>query len=389
MTRCLESWGATCALALLLSITGCDGGGEEDAGAPEVDAGTDAGAPPGSAYVESWEQGDPGLTGIEQLAFAPDGTLFLTDAAAGRLAVVDLGPADAAEQTSNHFDDLPGFGRDVGAALGGTDMLGIRDIDVHPITHRVYAVARNATQTALLSVDGTGAVFAVDLSDVRYRTVAFTPDMAGSYAADLDVSSTHLIASIGSRTFTSGRVISVPFPLGDASDSTAATTRTYHRSHIQWEESDTIAPVDLTMVVEDAAAPYVAASYQCAPVVRLGLEDLTAGGQVLGETPFDVGPGRQITDMFAYAREGVGYVLLSYAAFDGSRLLVRAERGLLDSTEFLDEDAPIVVNRDNLSADMRVEVYPERTGVIAITPRHDDRFVALYGDGRLATHDLP
>ena len=382
MTRAVSSF----VCAVVLALVACGGSASLDP--QDLAGGGDAGVAT-SPWAAGWRTGSLSLPQLDRIAFAPDGTLFLTDGVNGKLAVVELPAAAVGDAASNHFDELA-IGTALADALGGGPNVEVVTLRVHPLSHRVFLVARRGNQTALLSVDGGGQVRSVDLGEVRHVVVDFATDADGSFVSDLEVTSKYVIASIANANFSGGHLLTVPVPVGAEAMQAVATTRTYHRTHQGWEESETFAPVDQLLVFEDADPPLVAASYICAPVVRLPLAALAAGGKVTGETPFDLGPGRQVLDMLAYARDGVPYILTAYLdGISASLAYVRIARELIEQRDAINARAPIVVDGAGVVTDERVTRQPQLANTAAMALRDPTHFVTFRRDGRLATRELP
>src|SRR5262245_24534771 len=122
-------------IALVLSsalfvLVGCGG-------SPAVDSANSGGSDasiPENPWATGWHTGALALPQLDRVAFAPDGTLFLTDGANGKLAVVELPPAALGDPTSNHFETLSIRGALVDA-LGGADGVAVTSVRVHPLSH--------------------------------------------------------------------------------------------------------------------------------------------------------------------------------------------------------------------------------------------------------------
>jgi hypothetical protein len=197
--------------------------------------------------------------------------------------------------------------------------------------------------------DGQGEATVLDLTEVTYASVQYPAiDTPGSVVSDLRWTDGYLIASAMKGGFTPSRLVVVPTPLEHGATTAVSTTNSYHRSHGQWE---TMAPISRFAAYTKDGEPYIAASFQCTPVVRYRVADLAPGVLLaLGETPFDLGGGKQVEDfvtIHAGTPEASGLIeLLSGVA---GPIAVATTLTLVQQNDSINEQAPVVLGANGAS----------------------------------------
>jgi hypothetical protein len=325
-----------------LALIGCNGGTV----VVDPETATDT----GTSFEETYSladsvQGDPVLLSVQNLAFAPDGTLAIGDGTGEQLVAIAL---ESGEMT-DYRPDIEDLYQLIAEAFGdsaGTDA-NVWDIAAHPETGRIYVAAERIStgESALFRVLDDDTVEAVDLSDVEYSAVAYpATGTPGSLIMALEWTTDHLIAAVTEANWSTNQVVTVAVPVAHEDVTTVTSTNTYHRTHNQWE---TRAPVVSLAAYVEGGVDSVAATYTCTPAVRFTAQDLAAGAEeTIGVTPFDYGGGKQVMDMVINT-EGV------YATIDGmlgrpdnpweAFGVVRVSRSQLVQTNEVDEQAMQVV----------------------------------------------
>lgn len=307
---------------------------------PEPDA-TDDSAVALPEIVQDAQQGDPGVSSAYRIAFGPQGWLAIGDGDNDRIVVANMPDEDAIDGDFAAIADLVDAIADAtGSSANSVEVL---DVTVNPETRRTYVAAEAGGGHVLLRVEEDRSLSSVDLSDVEYVSLAYpTVGDVGSAVSDLTWTESHLVAAVTEWTWTESQVVTVARPLVHDDTVGVASTSTYHRTHGAWE---TTAPITTLFAYEDGDASWIGASYQCAPVVRFDVNVLAAGGEVVGETPFDYGGGRQVLDFEVQGTSILGAV---YGLGDGSGWDSIAGTAV-DADYFfaseIDEDATIAFNR--------------------------------------------
>lgn len=354
---------------LALALTACG----DDTSSNDSSSATDSGTTiPDATSLADPTQGDPGLTSLQNLAFAPDGTLAIGDGSGEQIVALELPPG----QTTDYRPAIDDIYQLVAEAFGdaqGTEA-NIWDIDADPRTGRIYLAAERLStgEAALFRVMDDDTVEVVDLSDVTYSAVAYpSTGGAGSLIMALEWGSEQLTAAVTESNWSTNQVVSVAVPVSHEDTSTVTSTYTYHRTHNAWE---TRAPVVSLAAYTSEDVDYVAATYTCTPAVRFTQAALAAGeSETVGETPFDYGGGKQVMDMVINS-EGV------YATIDGM---------LGNNTNPWDNFGVVRVNLDRMTQSTELDESAMQIVGVGDKINHPDasRFEALDGAYRLALVD--
>ncbi len=361
---------------LVLALVACNKSGEDTSAAGP------AGDPLPTVLTDA-QRGDPKIDSADSIAFAPAGHLVIGDGANDRLVVVATADT-AADPTAADWDRISNLQARVADALGADEAdVRIEDIAVNPLSGRTYvAASRMDTDYAgifTVAADKTLEVF--DMSDVDYVRVPY-PEVGGAGSVVTDVVSTDnwIVASATEPGFTPSQVLTVPIPIAQGDDAGVTSTNTYHRSHQQWE---TFAPITtLFALTDDDGQDWVGASYQCAPVVRFPIEDLAAGdAETVGTTPYDYGPGRQVTDFAVIGSGSDTQVLAAVSGLGGT--MVDRKLFLTKKAEELDETSPIVFGFDRTPAHDQADAAAKLDDTVAMAVQDADRIVRLQDSGEL------
>jgi hypothetical protein len=285
----------------------------------------------GADLTGSLKPGKADLKSASQLAFGPDGILFVGDsrqAAVFAIATEDTKPAPAAQKIDSL--DIKGINSKIAARLGTMpDQILINDIKVNPLSHKVYmAVSRGRGPDGvpvILQIDGSGNISEFALNNVRYSMVSL-PD-APEHKPDASVKGPEglvnpnpRVRTITDLSYVDGKVVvaglsnedfasdlhSIPFPFKTAGNGTGI--RIWHSSHGRYE---TAAPVDKFIPYTIDKQQYILASYACTPLVKIPIKALNPGSKVEGTTIAELGSHNTPLEMFAYKKEGHDYILVA------------------------------------------------------------------------------
>ncbi|MFP6686241.1 MAG: hypothetical protein VB934_16100 [Polyangiaceae bacterium] len=393
-----QSSGATNAVSSSASVTSGSGGSgnvassttsSSTAGGNGGSAGSGGVVPP----LENAQIGDPGITSFQHLAFGPAGVLLIGDGDKDRIVAVATGDTDPASAAGNTFVKIDNIVQRVADAFGGGATPGdikLDDIVVNPISKRVYLAATRQSNKdhALYSMDGAGTLFAVDLSNVTYATIAYgAVDMIeGSTIVEIAWTDTHVVASALEQSWTYSQMVTIALPFTHGAATTVGTTKVYHRAHKKWE---THAPINSFTTYVDNGAPYIAGGFTCTPLVRYPVSLLAQGmTQAEGATPFDYGSQKHTRDLIYYKNANGAYLLANLAHFQNYTFAVRAKSALFTSATDLNETAPVVLNGSQQPTHGDVERVNALDNAHRIVKR-DDGNVILYRGTALETVALP
>ena len=270
--------------------------------------------------------GKPAFRAMSQLAFGPEGVLFIADTKAAAITAIATGDTKAAggEVTikSEAIDEKI-------AALLGTksDQIVIEDLAVNPISKRAYlAVSRGKGPDAaavLVRVKADGQPELVALDNVRFSR-AELPDPAADTVAEAGkkqqnrrleaitdiayVDGKVLVAGLSNEEFSSS-LRAIPFPFKTVARGTSVEI--YHGAHGQFE---TRAPVRTFVPYKVGQEQQILAAYTCTPLVQFALDDLKPGAKVKGKTIAEFGNRNRPLDIIVYQQGGKDFLLMANSA---------------------------------------------------------------------------
>jgi hypothetical protein len=272
------------------------------------------------------KEGKPEIKTMSQLAFGPEGVLFIADTKAAAIFAVatnDTKPASGA--TSIKAEAI----NEKIAALAGTsaDQIVIEDLAVNPLSRHAYlAVSRGRGPDAvplLVRVKANGQPEIVSLDKVSFSR-AELPNPAPDTAADpakkqqnrrleaiTDIAYADgklLVAGLSNEEFASTlRVLPYPFTNVDRGTS----VEIYHGAHGAFE---TRAPVRTFVPYRVGSEQHLLAAYTCTPLVQFALNDLKPGAKIQGKTIAEFGNRNRPLDIIVYQKDGKDYLLLANSA---------------------------------------------------------------------------
>ena len=269
------------------------------------------------------KSGKPAFRAMSQLAFGPEGVLFIADTKAAAITAIATGDTKAAMGEvaikSEAIDEKI-------AALLGTksDQIVIEDLAVNPISKRAYlAVSRGKGPDAvsvLVRVKADGQPELVSLDKVRFSR-AELPDPAADAMVEAGkkqqnrrleaitdiayVDGKVLVAGLSNEEFSSS-LRAIPFPFKTVARGTSVEI--YHGAHGQFE---TRAPVRTFVPYKVGKEQQLLAAYTCTPLVQFALDDLKPGAKVKGKTIAEFGNGNRPLDIIVYQKDGKDFLLMA------------------------------------------------------------------------------
>lgn len=269
------------------------------------------------------KEGKPAIKTMSQLAFGPEGVLFIADTKSAAIFAVATGDTqpvtDAPKITATAINQKV-------AALTGTtaEQIVIEDLAVNPLSRQAYlAVSRGRGPDAvplLVRVKSDGQPELVSLEKVRFSR-AELPDPAADAVvgegkrqsnrrleAITDIAYTDgklLVAGLSNEEFASSlRVIPVPFK----QVARGTSVEIYHGAHGGYE---TRAPVRTFVPYKVGNKDHLLAAYTCTPLVQFALSDLQPGAKIQGKTIAEFGNGNRPLDIIVYQQGGKDFLLLA------------------------------------------------------------------------------
>ena len=268
----------------------------------------------------SLQKGTPALKSAGNLAFGPDGILFVADTQGG--AVFAIATGDTIPAPAHSHLKVVKLDESIAAALGTTaKAMKINDLAINPASGNAYlSVARGTgpdAAAAIVRVDGTGKVDVLSLKDVAFAK-AMIPNPAngnnprnGRSEAITDlafVGKTLYVAGLSNEEFSS-RLLAIPFPFVESGDGTSLEI--FHGAHGGFE---TKSPIRTFVPFTIKGEPYLMAAYTCTPLVKIPVADLKPGTKIRGTTVAELGNMNRPIDMVAYSKDGKDYLLLANSA---------------------------------------------------------------------------
>lgn len=334
-----------------------------------------------SELTDSLKKGTPELKSAGQLAFGPDGVLFVGDTAGTTVFAISTGDVKGDSKAALKVEKLA---EKIGAMLGasGADIT-INDMKVNPASGNLYlSIARGkgaAGMPAIVKLDRASG----KLSQFELKEVPFASTKVGAASGkDPTVAITGLVFAKGNlylagqtnEEFASTfRVIPVPFK--DKGKGTSIEI--YHAAHAKLE---TNSPIRTFTIIDIANEANLLASYTCTPLVKIPLDSLKPGEKVKGTTVAELGNQNKPMDMVPYTKDGKQFVLMT-----------NTKHGLIKvKLEGIDKVEPLVAPvRGGGVAGLAYDKISELKDVVQIDKLDAERFVYLSKDGTLDTVPLP
>jgi hypothetical protein len=282
-----------------------------------------------AALTDGMTLGKADFKQMNQLAFGPEGILFVADAKAG--AVVAIATGDTRPVTSARSIKAEAINQKIASLLGTVaDQIAIRDLAVNPISRQVYlAVSRGLGPDAtpvLLRVKADGQPEIVALDRVRSSRIELpnpVADDAPAPAAGGNGRNDRRLEAITDIAYADGRVLvaglsneefastlrTIAFPFRTADRGTAVEI--YHGAHGKFE---TRSPVRTFVPYKIGNKVHVLAAYTCTPLVQFALDDLKPGAKISGKTIAEFGNRNRPLDLIVYKKGGKDYLLMANSA---------------------------------------------------------------------------
>jgi hypothetical protein len=313
------------------------------------------------------KEGKPEFKSMSQLAFGPNGILFVADTKAAAVVAVATGDTKPAPGTKPI--KVEAINQKVAGLLGtGADQILINDLVVNPLSRNVYlAVSRGRGPDAtpvLMRVKTGGELEAVSLDKVKFSRGEL-PDapVDGVVGEGKRQQSNPRQESITDIAFFQDRVLiaglsneefastlrAIPFPFQTVANGTSVEI--YHGAHGRFE---TRSPVRTFVPFNVGNQPSLLAAYTCTPLVQFPISELKPGSKIKGKTIAELGNRNRPIDMIVYQKDGKDYLLLA-----------NSSRGIMKiSTDNIENAESIVTHvRDGGIKGQNYETISSWTGV--------------------------
>lgn len=276
-----------------------------------------------AAHTTGMTEGNPALKSISQLAFGPEGILFVADTKAAAIVAIATGDTKPAQGAATI--KAPAINQTIAALLGtSADQILIEDLAVNPISRQAYlAISRGKGPDAapvLIRVKADGKPEIVSLDKVRFSRAELPDPPTDKVTGEGNRARNPRLEAITDIAFADGRVLvaglsneefsstlrAIPFPFQKVDRGT--TVEIYHGAHGQFE---TRAPVRTFLPYMVGKEAHLLAAYTCTPLVEFALSDLKPGAKIQGKTIAEFGNGNRPLDMILYQKGGKDYLLLT------------------------------------------------------------------------------
>jgi hypothetical protein len=278
-----------------------------------------AGAARAASLTDSLQKGTPQLKSVGQLAFGPEGILFISDPLAANVVAVATGDTTPGPKEAPRVEKLD----EKIASMLGTTAKGIliNDLKVNPASGNIYlSVSRGTGPDAApvivkLTRDSKLAEF--PLKDVPFAQVSLpaantTPNKRGNEIESITgmafVKDKLIVAGLATEQWAS-RLRVIPFPFKEADK--GAGIEIFHGNHNALE---TRAPIRTFTPYDIAGQSNIVAAYTCTPLVKIPLDDLKPEAKVKGVTIAELGQQNKPLDMIPYTKDGKDYILMANSA---------------------------------------------------------------------------
>ena len=313
--------------------------------------------------------GTPDWQSVGQLAFGPNGLLFVGDTKGGAIYAVETG--DKTMDSAGDSIAVAGLNEKIAGLLGieARDLL-INDMAVNAASGKAYlAVARGRGPTAepvLVRVDRAGRIEMVSVAKVPFSKATLTHVPADAGAAPVArkgagsprsqaitdlayVDGKVYVAGLSNEEFSS-RLVAIPFPFAEVNDGTSVEI--FHGAHGRLE---TRSPVRTFAAYKIGGEPYLMAAYTCTPLVKFPVNALKPGTHFKGTTVAELGNRNNPLDMIVYQKDGKDFILMA-----------NSSRGVMKISTDGVADAPSIADRITDTAGMPYQKVTDMKGVVQL-----------------------
>lgn len=294
-------------------------------------------------WTAQMKTGDAGIQSISQLAFGPEGILFVADSKSAAIVAIATGDI----QAGTGLGDVPGLNNKIAALLGtSADQVLISDLAVNPLSQKAYVgVSRGrgpSAAPALVTVDAKGQLALMDLSSVKHSRAVLPDAPVDGVVGEGRRSSNPRMESITDIAFLEDRVLvaglsneefsstlrAIPFPFQTIPGGTSVEI--YHGAHGRFE---TRSPVRTFVPFNVGDQPQLLAAYTCTPLVQFPLKRLQPGAKIKGKTIAELGNRNRPIDMIVYNKGGQDFLLMA----NSSRGVMKIPTTRIEETESITE----------------------------------------------------
>jgi len=255
---------------------------------------------------------------IGRMSFATDGVLLVADRGNGSVVAIDTGDTGSATPLKKRIDNIDTL---IAGALG-TKATGVQIVDmvVNRINGRIYlsVIRKQDGISALLTIDGSGKVAAVNLAKARHVRITLPGDGKAkvSNVTGVKLAGSRVLAAGQSGREFASKIYSIPLPLEHGNSAAVYSTETFHVAHGRWE---TRAPIQSFIPIKEKGKTYIVGSFNCTPIAKFPVDGLESGAKIKGTSVVELGSGNRPVDMFIYKKGGKDWLVTNTDRFHHKR----------------------------------------------------------------------
>jgi hypothetical protein len=340
-----------------------------------------------AAHRWGLKEGTPELKSAGQLAFGPEGVLFIGDAIGAQIVAVDTQDAKlAAEKPVRNIDRLD----EKLSKLLNAKSVAVNDLAVNPLSGNIYLSVSigEAQGPGIVRIDAQGELSRLSLEQIPFlkATLPNPPEDKvvgeGPRARNRRPEAITDLAYVDGKLLVSGMALEAgkllskireyPFPFADRE--IGANIEIYHGNHGRLEDNAAVRTF-IPMTID--GQPSLLAGFTCTPLVRFTLDSVQSGSTARGTTVAELGNRNTPLDMVAY--KNGDYLLMS-----------NDRRGVMKiSTRDIGRSRGITEPVGG-TAGQEFETIVELEGTVQFDRLDDDRIVVvLLRDGALTLKTAP
>ena len=255
---------------------------------------------------------------IGRMSFATDGVLLVADRGNGSVVAIDTGDTGSATPLKKRIDNIDTL---IAGALG-TKAAGVQIVDmvVNRINGRIYlsVIRKQDGISALLTIDGSSKVAAVNLAKARHVRITLPGDGKAkvSNVTGVKLAGSRVLAAGQSGREFASKIYSIPLPLEHGNSAAVYSTETFHVAHGRWE---TRAPIQSFIPIKEKGKTYIVGSFNCTPIAKFPVDGLESGAKIKGTSVVELGSGNRPVDMFIYKKGGKNWLVTNTDRFHHKR----------------------------------------------------------------------
>ncbi|MFN8855914.1 MAG: hypothetical protein ACK50P_10120 [Planctomycetaceae bacterium] len=346
-----------------------------------------------AAHKWGLKEGNPDIASAGQLAFGPDGVLFVGDSKGAAVFAIDTRDQQAASAVApRNIDNLS-------AALeklpGVKAPVAVNDLAVNPLSGQIYlSLSVGDTRApALARIDNAGAVSLLDLKGVPFLKATLPHPPEDKITGEGPRARNRRDETVTDLAYASGKVLvagviagdapsrirEIAFPFAD--NATGTPIEIYHGAHGRLEDNATVRTF-VTMTID--GEPSVLAGFTCTPLVRFPLASLSRGDKTRGTTVAELGNRNVPLDMIVYKKADENFLLMS----NNNRGVMKISTRDIGRKEGITQPVP----GEKLTEGQSFETIADLAGTVQLDRLGDNLAVVIRqqdGGLRLQTVPLP